>query len=237
MPEGADELGSALGTPQRPAGLSPQFGEVLGAEISQRVLLEMPPDVFDRVEFRRVSGQARQRDRAPGALDPLGDHAAAMHRQAVPDDEQRSADLPPQRREELHCLRPPHRAGKEPEVEAPPSHPGDDRELPPAEGEVQLRSATARGPSRGDAGPLAQAALVDEDKGAPLAAGFFLRAGHHQAQSGSSQFSIRRPGTREKWRTLPVTTVRSRESAIEAIRRSGSSSRFPIRSRSARSAP
>ena len=37
----------------------------------------------------------------------------------------------------------------------------------------------------------------------------------------SSQFSTVRPGTRWKWRTLPVTTVRSFASAIAAICVSG----------------
>lgn len=54
---------------------------------------------------------------------------------------------------------------------------------------------------------------------------------------GSSQFSTLSPGTRAKWRTLPVTSVSSRASAMDAIRRSGSSRRRPSRSSSARSRP
>lgn len=57
------------------------------------------------------------------------------------------------------------------------------------------------------------------------------------ASQGASQFSISRSGTRLKWRVLPVTTTSSRERAIEAMRRSGSSRRLPCASSCARSGP
>ncbi|MEY2442180.1 MAG: hypothetical protein QOJ46_1606, partial [bacterium] len=58
-----------------------------------------------------------------------------------------------------------------------------------------------------------------------------------QAGSAMSQFSMRSSGMRAKCRTLPVTSVASRASAIAAMRRSGSATRCPVRSSSARSCP
>ena len=68
-------------------------------------------------------------------------------------------------------------------------------------------------------------------------------AGHRRCCSNSvgggqlSQSSIVSPGTRWKCWTLPVTSVNPWARAIEAMRRSGSSSRLPEASSPARSGP
>jgi hypothetical protein len=55
-----------------------ELGEVARAEVGQLVLFPVAPDVFQRIEFRRVGGQVCELDPTPLPGDILSDQPAAM---------------------------------------------------------------------------------------------------------------------------------------------------------------
>jgi hypothetical protein len=107
-----------------------------------------------------------------------------VHREAVPDDKQRPADLTSELSEELRGLRTPDRSLVKPEVEFPPSDPGDHAEVVPPEAELELRSLAQRGPSTDHRGSFAQAGFVDEDDGSAFGCGLFLKRAKCAASTG-----------------------------------------------------
>lgn len=177
LPEGADQGGAALAAAQSASGLATERPEVGGTEVGEGVPLEMRPDILHRIEFWSVGRQLGEHDGTGGALDPCAHEAAAVDGQAVPDDQQRSANLPPELAQKIPRLRAADGAGMQPEVESPPSDAGDHRELLPSEGEVQLGRLPDRRPSAHHARSFAQPALVDEDDGPTFPAGLFFNAG------------------------------------------------------------
>src|SRR5690242_21286152 len=86
-----------------------QFGEVLGTEVGQFVMLPMCPEVFDWIQLGRIGRQELQVDGALLALDILAHQPTAMRLEPIPDDQQLSvAQMSPQRFEEGDDLRRPH---------------------------------------------------------------------------------------------------------------------------------
>ena len=81
--------------------------------------LQIAPDVFRRVEFRRVGRQELQLDVSSLFLGVVAHHAAAVSTKTVPDDQQLSGDLTTQHLEELDNLGRTNRAWKETEIELP----------------------------------------------------------------------------------------------------------------------
>lgn len=65
------------------------------------------------------------------------------------------------------------RIGTEPEIEAPARDPGRRRKLLPSAGMPKNGRWAARGPGARHIRPLAQAAFVEKDEGAPVPTGFF----------------------------------------------------------------
>src|SRR6476620_9778343 len=96
-----------------------QFGEVLGTEVGQFVMLPMRPEVFDRVQLGSIGWQELQVDGTLLALDILAHQPTAMCLEPIPDDQQLSvAQMSPQRSEEGDDLRRPHCALHQLEVDA-----------------------------------------------------------------------------------------------------------------------
>src|SRR5216683_1444157 len=139
------------------------------------MLFPAAPNVLDRVEFWRVSGQALQFEPGPLAGDPVLDQAAAVSGKAVPDDQQPARDMTQEMSQKLDHLGTANGSRKEAEVETPPGYPGHRREQLPVEMILQQRGLSARRPSAAAVGSLAQPALVDEDDGLARPAGFFLK--------------------------------------------------------------
>lgn len=165
---------SALHAAQRSARKGAELREVLGAEVGQLMVLPMSPHRLDRVELRRIRRQVLQHDVPVLSIDVVFDEVAAVRGQAIPDDEQRLAELAPEVSEERHDLRPTDGAGKEPEVEVPPGHARHRRKALPVEVVLQHRCLAATRPGATTMGPFAQPALIDEDDRAPLREGVFL---------------------------------------------------------------
>ena len=94
FPEGEDQFGSAADTLE---GFGSGMGEVpklLGTEVGQGVLLEVSPEVFDRVEFGGVGGKELDAQAlAPGGDEVCG-QSAAVDGCAVPEDQQLAGQAP-----------------------------------------------------------------------------------------------------------------------------------------------
>jgi hypothetical protein len=181
-----------------------EFNKILRAEIGQFMLLPVTPEVFDRVEFRSISGQAFQFE--PGALagGPALDQAAAVRRKAVPDDQQLAWDVAQKVGKKLNYLGTANGAWEEPEIKLPPGYPGHGREQLPIEVVLQHWSLPARRPGAAAVGPFAQSAFVDEDDGLARPAGFFLSCGQRfffQRLIACSSRSSARPTGR--WQLQP----------------------------------
>jgi hypothetical protein len=79
LPEGTDELGAALHALQRAAAEKPEFGQVVGTAVGQFVMWPITPQIFHRVQFRRVARQPLD-----GEAVPLGTDAAATPTSTAP---------------------------------------------------------------------------------------------------------------------------------------------------------
>src|SRR6266704_225435 len=100
--------------------------------------------------------------------------------------------------EKLDDLRTTDRSWKQSEVEVPPGHARHRRQRLPVKVILQHRRLSAWRPGTAAVRALAQSALVDEDDGAPLFAGFFLISGQrfcfHSRIFSSSRSSARPTG-------------------------------------------
>ena len=141
------------------------------------MLLPVAPQVFDRVQLGRVGGQVLGLDVALRVAEELLHQSAAMRRQAIPHDEQRTLHVAHQRLEEVDHLGTADGVGIETEVEVVERDSGRRRELLPVEVELQYGRLPTRRPRAATMWLQAQSAFVDEDDRAPLFLGFFLMVG------------------------------------------------------------
>src|ERR1700678_1418854 len=213
LPEGADQSAASLTAPQVAAGFASQFRKVFRTEVGQGMAFEVAPDVFNRVEFGRVSGQTRQDDLAFCAPDVPLHGSAAMDGQTVPDHQQFTAHLAAEVAEKLCGLPAFDTAAIESKIELPPGNASDDRDFAPGMTENQLRRLAFGCPSAHDAGALRKAAFVHKDKGAAFLHGLFFSAGQvyffQRAMASSSRWAAWpvgrwtlqpiRPNTRQTW--------------------------------------
>ena len=75
-------------SPKLGACMDSQFGEVLGTEVGQFVMLPMRPEVFDWIQFGSIGWQELQVDGALLALDIVAHQPTAMRLEPIPDDQQ-----------------------------------------------------------------------------------------------------------------------------------------------------
>jgi len=168
------------------------------------MLLAISPDVFDRIKFRRVGGQALQMDAAALLSDVIAHQAAAVRGQAIPDDRQLPANVLLEMFEKLDHLRGLDAAWEKPEVEIPNGDACDGRKTLPVEGILQHRGLAAWRPGADPVRPLAQAAFVHENYGSALLERFFFISGQrtrfHRRMAGSSRCVARPTG---RWQLQP----------------------------------
>src|SRR5271167_3024382 len=204
LPERGDKTRSALHGFQSTSGEGADLADGVQAQVGQFALFHVAPDVLARIEFGSVSGQALDHDVSIERFDVLGDYATTMGRQTIPNHQQLAADLLGQRLQEFDELRTADGASVHAEVEIPEADTGDHRQLLPIEAVLQHRCLTFRRPSLDPSGALAQSAFVDEDDGAPFAAGLFFSAGQRLARhcliAASSRWIARPAG---RWLEKP----------------------------------
>jgi len=168
------------------------------------MLFAIAPDVFHRIEFRRVGGQKFQLNGCALSGDIFAHQPAAMSGQAVPDDRQPTANVPLKMFQELDDLRGFDAARKETEIEVPDRDARNSRKALPVERVLQHRSLAAWCPSADPVRSLAQTALVHEHYGSMLLARFFLMSGQRSRFqrwiAGSSRCVARPTG---RWQLQP----------------------------------
>lgn len=209
FPERGDQRWSPLHRLEPIAGELADFANGAEAQIGDLMLLEIGPDRLNRIEFRGIGRQARNRKMAVQFFQPGVEFSAAMDGSAIPDDQQRFLDLTLECTEKFDDLLGTNGPGKEPEVELREGQAGNGRELLPGEAVLKNRCLTTQAPSAGHTGPFAQSGFVDEDDGAVLSLGFFLSAGQpcrfHRTISGSLRWMARFSGF---WQEKPIRRSR-----------------------------
>lgn len=168
------------------------------------MLLAEAPDVFDWVEFGRISRQGFQVDLISQAGDKFAHQPTSMNGQSVPDDQQLGADVPLEVFQELDYLRSLDAAREEPEVKVPDGNPRHGRKALPIERVLQHWRLASGSPGANAMRPLAQTALVYKDYGALLSEGFFFISGQRtlfQRRIAGSSRCVARPVGR--WQLQP----------------------------------
>jgi hypothetical protein len=163
------------------------------------MLLPVSPDIFDRIEFRRVGGEPFQRDATQLIRHEFLDPSATVSREPIPNDEKIAREVAHQVAQEFHHLRAFDRSWVQAEIEGPTRNARDDRERAPVEVVLENRSLASGSPASTTVGPLAQSALVDEDDRLPSTPRVFFSAGQRsrfQRRMAASSRSMARPAGR-----------------------------------------
>ena len=166
---------------------------------------EMPPHIFDRIEFGRISRQPFNHDAPLGGSNIIFNQRAPMDRGTIPDDQDFPSQMPLEMVQKLDDLEAFDAAGMNLEIEPPERQAADDRKTFPVEGLVQYRGLPARGPSAHPRRASAQSTFVDEDDGSPLLPGLFFKAGQsarcQRRTALASRSTARRSG---RWQLKPL---------------------------------
>ena len=163
------------------------------------MLFPVTPQVFHRIEFRRVWGKVFDSDLALQGIQELAYQPAAVRWQPVPDHQQRCLDISQQVSKKENRLLLADRLFEDLEIEVPDGHPGGNRYRLPIEVVLEHRSLAPGCPGATTMGTLTQPTFVDEDDRAPFFCGFFLMPGQvlrFQWWMASSLRSSARPAGR-----------------------------------------
>lgn len=199
-----DDAGAAAHAAQRGGGLQAQLPALPHDEVGYLMALEMAPEVFHRIEFWSVSRQPLDEHSPTSARDILSDQPAAVDGRSIPDDQKLPRDMTLQVFEELHDLGALDGALVDLKQTAPQSQRSNDREALPIEGLLKHGGLAHWRPGPGSGGARAQARLVNENDGAPLALGFFLMFGHSTRFQREIFFSLRSIARRVgRWQLKP----------------------------------
>src|SRR6201987_454431 len=158
-------------------GVIAELSEIARAEVGQRVMLPVTPDVLYRIELGGIARQPFEHQPALLGTDEVAYQPRPMRWQAVPDHQQPAPQLTQQMAEEVNHLGRADGGRVQPEVKVRPSDAGSGRQLLPIEVILHHRGLPARRPGSYPMRPFAQSAFVDEDDRAPLAEGFLLIGG------------------------------------------------------------
>src|SRR5579859_294213 len=176
-PARGDDRRALLSALELVAGSDVQLGEISGAVVGQRMTFEPCPKVFDGIQIGRVRGKEGDLDIPVDRIQILAHQAAAMRPQAIPDHEQRLAQMRFERLQELDDFFFLDTALVQPEQVVGASQTRNDRDMIPVEVKLDNRRMAFRRPGTNSRGAFADARLVDEDDQAAFAAGFFLSPG------------------------------------------------------------
>ena len=104
LPAIRNDRASALTRLELGASRVGQFVQCIGAEIRQSVALEPRPKVFDRVQFWRIRWQETDLDMSIGGIDVIAYQLTVVRSSTVPQDQQRLANVRPERPEKFDDL-------------------------------------------------------------------------------------------------------------------------------------
>lgn len=202
---GRDNRGPAAHAAEGCRRFKTEFPGLGRDQVRDLMNFEMPPHIFDRIEFGRVSREPFDHDAPPGGSHVVFDQRAAMDRGAIPDDQHLPSNVPFEVSQKLDHLRALDAAGLDLEIETPEGQTANDRKAFPVEGLVEHRGLPTRGPGARPRRASAQSALVHKDDDAPLPAGLFFNVGQptrfHRRIAFSSRSIARRSG---RWQLNPL---------------------------------
>ena len=166
---------------------------------------EMPPHIFDRIEFGGISRQPLDHDATPRGSHVVFDQQTAMNRRPIPEDQHFPWQVPLEVMEKLDHLETFDAPCMYLEIKPPERQTPNDRKAFPVEGFVQHRGLPTRGPSARPCGAGAQSAFVDKDDETPLLAGLFFKVGHATRFQRRIAFSSRSTARRSgRWQLNPL---------------------------------
>ena len=186
-------------------GFETQFPSLRCNQVGNFMGFEVPPHIFDRIEFGCVSRQPFDYEATFGGGHIVFDEHTPVNGCAIPDDQHLPTDMALEMAQKLDDLEALDTAGLNLEIEPPEGQAPDDRKAFPVEGLMQHRSLPSWSPSAGPRGTCAQPALVNKDDGSPLLPGLFFNAGHsvrcQRRMAFSSRSTARRSG---RWQLKPL---------------------------------
>lgn len=166
---------------------------------------EMPPDIFDRIEFGRVSWHSFDPDSSFGGRHVVFDQHAPVDWCAIPDDQYFPGKVTLEMTQKFDDLETFDAASVDLEIKPPQCQAANDRKTFPVEGLVQHRGLPAWRPSACPRGTGAQPAFIDKDDGSLFLLGLFFKAGQpvccQQRIAFSSRSTARRSG---RWQLNPL---------------------------------
>src|SRR5690242_20064687 len=172
LPESGDQLGTSADVSQLAASEGGQVGEIIGGEVGQPVLFEIAPDIFDGIEFGRVSRQGGGVNVALEALEIVPHRPAPVNHGSIPNDQQFAGQLALKVFQKLDDLRAFDGSRIKSEIEVPDGDAADDRQLLPVEVKFQHGRLAARGPGAHPMGLLAESTFINEDNDSVFFQGF-----------------------------------------------------------------
>lgn len=155
------------------------------------MMLEISPQVLDRIQLWSVSREAFDLEPVAMLADEVGDFPTPVHRQTIPNYQQRPGQLSQETAKKVDHLGAANRAWIEPKVEVPPGYPRDRREGFPVEMELEDRGVAAGRPGSTPVGSFAESALVDEDDGLAKPGSVFFTLGQRRRFQCSMFSSLR----------------------------------------------
>ncbi len=186
--------------------MAEEFALGVRSTVGERALGELP-DTLVGVEFRRIAGEAVEREPGIAGLERANRYAT-VDRAVVPDHDHRAAQMAEQIAEEGAYLRVLDVLGREQEVEtavpATRTHrqPRDDRDPLAPLAVTQLRRLPPRCPGAAHGWDQEESRLVDEDDVGAQPRGFFLMPGQVSRFQCSIRSSLRSSARRSGFCTL-----------------------------------
>ena len=193
------------------ACLGSDGAQVLADELGHVGPRQMAPEIFDRVQFRRVSWQILHRQPLRLLCDPCLHFSTAMRRQPVPQqDRLPSSHVSLERSQVRQHLRLFDGSWSKPQTQpyAPRRRRGDQagdrRQSLPVERRHQDRRLSARRPSPTHAGTFRKPALIQENQQRPVFTGLFLILGQRYRTQRLMASSLRSRAFRSgRWQVQP----------------------------------
>lgn len=185
--------------------LQAEFPRLGGNQIGDLMRLEMPPHIFNGIEFGRIGGQPLDLNASPGGGNEVFDQKAAMNGSAIPKDQDFSGNMPLEMFQEFNHLKAFDAAGMDLKEKSPQGQAADERKAFPVERLLEHRSLSAWSPGARPGRPRAQPAFVNKDNGSALADRLFFKAGQtscfQRPIALSSRSTARRSG---RWQLNPL---------------------------------
>lgn len=176
-PTSGDDRRALLSTLKFVACRSLQFTEVVRAVIGQCVSLKPGPQIFHRIQVRRIGWQKRDLDIPVQCVQIVSNEMTVVCAGTVPDHQQRLLQMGLERFEELDQFLLLDTAFVKPEQAIRARHPRDSRDVIPVEVKLNDRRLSLGRPSTHARGAFADTRFVDKDDQSTVALGFFLSAG------------------------------------------------------------